>query len=158
MNEEIASQNYQLEELNQIIQTHNERMQTELNVGREIQMSMVPQKFPAFPKIHEFDIFATLVPAREVGGDLYDFFMIDEDHFCFSIGDVSGKGVPSALFMAMTQTLIKTNAQYNRQPSLIVTQVNNELSKDNDTYMFVTLFIGVLNIKSGKLFIYECRP
>lgn len=150
-NEQIAAQNQKLEELNQIVQAQNKRMRSELNIGREIQMSMIHQKFPAFPERNEFDIYAVLHPAREVGGDLYDFFMIDEEHLCFTIGDVSDKGVPAALMMAVTRTLIKTHALYNLRPADIVTQVNDELSKDNDTFMFVTLFLCVLNLKTGRL-------
>ena len=92
----------------QVIRGHKERMEKELNVGSEIQMSMLPVTFPPFPNRKEFDLFASLQPAREVGGDFYDFFFIDDSRLCFSVGDVSGKGVPAALFMAMTKTLLKS--------------------------------------------------
>ena len=87
-----------------------ERIESELKIARDIQMSMVPKTFPPFPNRPEFDLYATLVPAREVGGDFYDFFFIDDNHICFVIGDVSGKGIPAALFMAVTRTLFRTIA------------------------------------------------
>ena len=90
-------------------------------------------------------------PAREVGGDFYDFYFIDEDHFCFCIGDVSGKGVLSALFMAVTKTLIKSRATDDLSPANILTHVNEEISKDNKAYMFITIFAGILNLKTGKI-------
>jgi serine phosphatase RsbU (regulator of sigma subunit)/anti-sigma regulatory factor (Ser/Thr protein kinase) len=127
-----------------------ERMEGELSVGREIQMNMLPLIFPAFPDHDEFNVYAVLEPAREVGGDFYDFFFIDENKFCFCIGDVSGKGVPSALFMAVSKTLIKSRAMDDLSTASIVTHVNNELSSDNKAYMFVTLFIGILDLKTGK--------
>jgi sigma-B regulation protein RsbU (phosphoserine phosphatase) len=128
-----------------------ERMESELNIGREIQMSMIPLTFPAFPDRKEFSLYATLQPAREVGGDFYDFFFIDEDRICLCIGDVSGKGVPSALFMAVVRTLIKSRATVDFSTASIITHVNDELSRDNKAYMFVTIFIGILDLKTGKL-------
>jgi len=112
---------------------------------------MVPKIFPPFPDRHEFDIFATLVPAREVGGDLYDFFFIDDDHLCFAVGDVSGKGVPAALFMAVTKTLFKATAGNGGTPSEILARLNTELCRDNESCMFVTLFCGILNIRTGQV-------
>lgn len=134
-------------------QAEQARIESELKVGREIQMSMLPLTFPAFPEHQEIDIFAMLEPAREVGGDLYDFFFIDAEHLCLCIGDVAGKGVPAALFMAVTKTLIKAKAKSadNASPASILTYVNHELSKDNPSCMFATLFVGLFNIKSGLL-------
>jgi len=134
-----------------IIEAQKERMQEELNVGRDIQMSMVPQKFPAFPDRDEFSIHAGLHPAREVGGDFYDFFFIDENRLCVCIGDVSGKGVPAALFMAVSRTLIKARASDDTSTASILTRVNDEISRDNKAYMFVTLFVGILDTVTGKL-------
>ena len=131
--------------------TAKERMESELNIGREIQMSMIPLIFPPFPDRKEIVIYGTMEPAREVGGDFYDFFFIDEDWFCFCIGDVSGKGVPAALFMAVTKTLIKSRAADDYSPVSIITRVNDELSQDNIEAMFVTIFIGILNTKTGEL-------
>ncbi len=128
-----------------------ERMEGELNIGHEIQMSMLPLIFPAFPDRGEIDVHAGLKPAREVGGDFYDFYFIDEERFCFCVGDVSGKGVPAALFMAITKTLIKSRASADISTASIITQVNDELSRDNPASMFVTFFIGILNIKTGEV-------
>jgi phosphoserine phosphatase RsbU/P len=128
-----------------------ERMESELNIAHDIQMSIVPKMFSVVPKNLEFDIYAILEPAREVGGDLYDFFFIDDEHFCFVVGDVSDKGVPASLFMAVTATLVKTIAKENRDPAEILRRVNNELSHDNESCMFVTFFCCILNIKTGKV-------
>jgi serine phosphatase RsbU (regulator of sigma subunit) len=147
-NELIQNQNDELESLNAIIAKHNERMQSELNIGKEIQMSMIPLEFP---DIHNVDLYANLIPAREVGGDLYDFYQIDDDHLIFGIGDVSDKGVPAALVMAVTKTLIKTNANYSLDPGEILSQVNTQFSSDNKTSMFVSFFLGILNMKTGQL-------
>jgi sigma-B regulation protein RsbU (phosphoserine phosphatase) len=131
-----------------------ERIESELNIASEIQMGILPKiSPPPFPMRPEFELFASIRPAREVGGDLYDFFMIDDQHLCFTVGDVSGKGVPAALFMAITQTLIKTQvkAQAQRSSAATLTQVNNDLSRDNPSMMFVTIFLGILNISTGEL-------
>ncbi len=132
-------------------QLTKELIEGELIIAREIQMSIVPKIFPAFPERPEFDIFAVLEPAKEVGGDLYDFFLLDDDHLCFTIGDVSGKGVPASLFMAVTKTLIKAKADIKLGPDEILYQVNNELCEDNDSGMFVTEFLGILTISSGNV-------
>lgn len=126
------------------------RMEEELNVARDIQMSMLPLTFPAFPERDDVAIHAALKPAREVGGDFYDFFFLDERHLCFCVGDVSGKGVPAALFMAVSRTLIRAHAATELSPGSIVTLVNEELSAENPNCMFVTLFLGVLDVRSGK--------
>ncbi len=133
-----------------IIKAQKERMESELNVGREIQMSFVPDS-SSLPDRIEFSICATLEPAREVGGDFYDSYFLDEERFCFCIADVSGKGVPAALFMAMAKTLIKSRAADDRSIASILTHVNDDLSVDNQACMFVTVFAGILNIRSGEL-------
>ena len=140
-----------LQEAYGIIKDQRDRMEDELNIGREIQMSMIPLTFPPFPDHSEFSVFAALEPAREVGGDFYDYYFIDEERFCFCIGDVSGKGVPAALFMAMAKTLIKSRAADDRSTASILTHVNDELSVDNQSCMFVTIFAGILNIRTGEL-------
>ena len=148
---ERKRQRDELKQAYEIIESQKQRMQDELNVGRNIQMSMVPQTFPPFPESSEFSIHAALHPAREVGGDFYDFFFIDESRLCMCIGDVSGKGVPAALFMAVTRTLIKARATDDVSTASIMTRVNDELSRNNKQYMFVTVFIAILNVVTGKL-------
>jgi len=148
---ERKRQRDELQKAYRIIEAQKERMQEELNVGRDIQMSMVPQVFPPFPERDEFSVHAVLQPAREVGGDFYDFFFIDENRICVCIGDVSGKGVPAALFMAVTRTLIKARATEDISTASIITRVNDELSRDNKQYMFVTIFIAILDVVTGKL-------
>jgi sigma-B regulation protein RsbU (phosphoserine phosphatase) len=134
-----------------IIESHKERMEQELNVGHDIQMGMLPRTFPAFPGRDEFSIHAALHPAREVGGDFYDFFLLDHERLCFCVGDVSGKGVPAALFMAVTKTLIKSRAADDPSTGSILTHVNDELARDNSECMFVTLFLGILHTGSGEV-------
>ena len=128
-----------------------ERIESELQIAHEIQMSMVPKIFPPFPDRNEFDIFATLVPAKEVGGDLYDFFFIDDDHLCFAVGDVSGKGVPASLFMAVTKTLFRATAGNGGTPGEILARLNAEICRDNESCMFVTFFCVILNIRTGQV-------
>lgn len=130
---------------------HKERIESELRIARDIQMGILPKLFPAFPNHDEFDIYASLESAKEVGGDLYDFFFIDPHHFCFHVGDVSGKGVPAAFFMAITKTLIKVIAEREVQPHLIMEKVNNDLAEDNESCMFVTLFLAILDIRTGEV-------
>ncbi len=147
----MAAANAKLETAYGIIRGQKDRMEQELNVGREIQMSMVPLKFPAFPEHDEFSVYAKLKPAREVGGDFYDFYFVDEKRFFFCVGDVSDKGVPAALFMAVTKTLIKSRTTDDRSTASILTHVNNKLSEENSSCMFVTLLAGILDITSGEL-------
>jgi sigma-B regulation protein RsbU (phosphoserine phosphatase) len=140
-----------LQEAYTLIEAQKDRMQSELNVGRKIQLDMVPRDFPAFPGREDIDIYAMLRPAREIGGDLYDFFEKSPDEICICVGDVSGKGVPAALFMAVTKTLLKSTAPDDPSPASIITRVNDEISRDNPNVMFVTLFFGILNLTSGTL-------
>ncbi len=129
-----------------------ERIESELKIAHTIQMSFLPKKFPPLSEKQEFDIYAVLEPAKEVGGDLYDFFLLDDENLFFSIGDVSGKGVPAALFMAVSKTLTKGVASSpGISPSEIMSMVNTELCIDNEQCMFVTLFCGILNFKTGEL-------
>ena len=139
----------QLEEAFNTIKKQKERMEKELNVGREIQKSMLPLNIPAFAKYEEFTVYANLIAAREVSGDFYDFFFIDDDLFCVCVGDVSGKGVGAALFMAVAKTLLKSRAADDCSPASILTHLNDELSRDNDACMFVTMFVCLINIKTG---------
>lgn len=128
-----------------------ESMEGQLKIASAIQLGMIPKEYPAFPHHNEFNIYGIMHPAKEVGGDLYNYFMIDDDHLGFTIGDVSGKGIPAALFMAMTNTLIKAIALSGLSPAEVLYKANNELCKDNDQCMFVTLFFAILNIKTGEV-------
>ncbi|MFH1914745.1 MAG: SpoIIE family protein phosphatase [Pseudomonadota bacterium] len=127
-----------------------ERIESELRIAREIQMGILPKLFPAFPERTEFEVFASIEPAKEVGGDLYDFFFVDQTHFCFLVGDVSGKGVPAAFFMAVTKTLLKVVAENNLDPGQILTKVNADLAAENESCMFVTLFLAIIDIETGE--------
>jgi sigma-B regulation protein RsbU (phosphoserine phosphatase) len=131
--------------------TVKERFEGELNAARSIQMSLVPKSFPAFPGRAEFDIHALLRPAREIGGDLYDFYFLDDDWLCFLIGDVSGKGVPAALFMAVTKTLLKASSSRRVPMAQLMAQVNDELCEQTDSGMFVSIIYGHLHTKRGEL-------
>jgi sigma-B regulation protein RsbU (phosphoserine phosphatase) len=125
-------------------------IQSELKVAQSIQMSMLPKTFPAFPDRKDIELYASLTPAKGVGGDLYDFFIRDEKLF-FCIGDVSGKGVPASLVMAVTRTLFRNIAMHTDKPSHIVETMNDRISEGNDNCMFVTLFVGVFDLASGHL-------
>ena len=128
-----------------------ERIESELKIAHNIQMGILPKVFPPFPNRSEFDLYATIVPAREVGGDLYDFFLVGDDHLCITTGDVSGKGVAAALFMAISQTLIKTKANQGLSVADVLDRLNEDLSMDNPSMMFVTLFLALLNIRTGEM-------
>ena len=128
-----------------------QQIASELSVATHIQTSMLPCIFPAFPERTEFDIYATMNPAKEVGGDFYDFFLVDDDHLAVVIADVSGKGVPAALFMVIAKTLIKDHAQQGTQPEEVFTEVNRLLCEANDEGMFVTAWMGVLELSTGHL-------
>lgn len=127
-----------------------ERISTELSLATEIQANMLPCIFPAFPERKEFDIYAMMYPAKEVGGDFYDFFLIDEDHLALVIADVSGKGVPAALFMVIAKTLIKNQALIGDSPAQILKNVNEQLCEGNEAELFVTVWLGIIQISTGK--------
>ncbi len=133
------------------ITAEKERIGAELDVARHIQASMLPCIFPAFPERHEFDVFASMTPAKEVGGDFYDFFLVDDDHLAVVMADVSGKGVPAALFMMISKTLIKSAAQNGLSPKDVLEKVNNQLCENNDAEMFVTVWLGIVEISTGKV-------
>ncbi len=128
-----------------------ERIESELSIARQIQMGLLPRILPTYPNRQEFDICAVIQPAKEVGGDFYDFFFTDDNRFCFAIGDVSGKGVPASLFMAITKTLLAVSASPEVKPATMFNQVNFQLAHDNPNCMFVTLFCGVLDLETGLL-------
>ena len=127
-----------------------DRMARELQIASGIQMSMVPKIFPPFPERHDLDMSATIVPAKEVGGDLYDFYIRDEKLF-FCVGDVSGKGVPASLVMAVTRTMFRTVSAHEESPKQILTAMNNSMADMNENNMFVTFFCGVLDLRTGHL-------
>ncbi len=128
-----------------------ERVEGELSAARDIQVGMLPRKFPPFPERTDVDVFALLESAKQVGGDLYDYFLIDEHRLFFVVGDVSGKGVPAALFMAMTTTLFRAHAFAAPTTGEITERVNRELSRDNAAEMFVTAFVGILDLRDGSV-------
>ena len=133
------------------ITAEKERINTELNMAAQIQESMLPHVFPAFPERTDFDVFATMDPAKEVGGDFYDFFLIDDDHLCTVIADVSGKGVPAALFMMASKIILQSVSMLNRSPREIMSKTNMALCSNNEMDMFVTVWLGILELSTGKL-------
>ena len=132
------------------ITAEKERIGAELNVASQIQYNILPHIFPPFPDRDEFELYASMEPAREVGGDFYDFFMIDDDHIALVIGDVSGKGVPASLFMAISKTIIRNIASLHKSPGEIFDITNNALSNGNDENMFVTAWLAIINLKTGE--------
>jgi sigma-B regulation protein RsbU (phosphoserine phosphatase) len=143
----IRIENTRLAEVEQAEKLHAK----ELEHAALIQRSMLPGQFPPFPHRKDFALHAMMVPAREVGGDLFDFFLLDEEHLAFAVGDVSGKGVPAALFMAMSRTLLRVTALLREPPSKCFTYMNATLAEQNISGMFVTLFYAVLNTRTGEL-------
>lgn len=133
------------------ITADRERLDAELSLGAEIQSSMLPHEFPPFPDKKEFDLYASMEPAREVGGDFYDFFLIDDDHLGMVIADVSGKGVPAALFMMVSMIVIKTYAMMGVTPSEVLENANESICSTSHAEMFVTVWIGILELSTGKL-------
>ena len=144
--EELLTAYDQLEETT----TAKERIESDLRIARDIQQSMIPQKFPPFPERTDIDLFASMTPAKAVGGDLYDFILLDEKLY-FCLGDVSGKGVPASLFMAVARNLFRVVSQQGLPPAEIADKLNNALSEDNDSGMFVTMFIGIIDLPTGRL-------
>lgn len=139
----------QIEEL-KIANEQKGRIEGELKIARDIQMAMLPKIFPPFPERNDIDVFGQLTPAKEVGGDLFDFYIRDEKLF-FCIGDVSGKGIPASLYMVVTKALFRTISIHESSPERIVYTLNEVMSRDNDSNMFVTFFMGVLDLPTGRL-------
>ena len=133
------------------ITAEKERISTELSLATKIQASMLPSIFPPYPERPEFDLFASMDPAKEVGGDFYDFFLVDDDHLCVVIADVSGKGVPAALFMMASKIILQSCAMLGQQPAEILTKTNEAICSNNPESMFVTAWVGILEISTGKL-------
>ena len=148
--------NYMLDELGVYIDNlskvtaEKERIGAELNIATQIQADMLPRIFPAFPDRKEFDLYATMDPAKEVGGDFYDFFLVDDDHIALVMADVSGKGVPAALFMVIAKTLIKNQAQLGKSPAEVLRNVNEQLCEGNEAELFVTVWLAIIEISTGK--------
>lgn len=151
LEQKVAERTAELEASERQLAIANKRMMEELNFARDIQMGMLPLLFPAFPDRPEFHLDALLEPAREVGGDFYDFYFQDENRLCLIVADVSGKGAPAALYMAVSKTLIKSRAAHDFDPSRILTQVNGELAENNTTSTFVTIFLAILDVSNGEL-------
>ena len=133
------------------LNTEKERINTELSLAKNIQSSVLPNVFPAFPERKDFELYASMNPAREVGGDFYNFFMIDDDHLCLMIADVSGKGVPAALFMMASKIILENQAMQGKSPARIVTDTNRIISANNKEMLFVTVWLGILELSTGKL-------
>ena len=154
LSREIRSMQIRIVENTENLKTltsEKERIKTELNMATRIQNSMLPHIFPPFPEREEFDLYAAMRPAREVGGDFYDFFMIDEDHLAVVMADVSGKGVPGALFMMVSKVILKNNAMLGRPVGEILARTNDLICANNQMEMFVTVWMGILEISTGTI-------
>jgi len=143
----VKSQNEKYEKQ----QLESSRIETELNMASAIQSDMLPSIYPAFPERDEFDIYASMDPAKEVGGDFYDFFLVDDDHLCIVMADVSGKGVPAALFMMASKIILANNAMLGKSPGQILADTNAAICASNREEMFVTVWLGILEISTGKV-------
>ena len=133
------------------ISAEKHRIESELDMAKRIQLSMMPSVFPPYPDRNEFKIYASVEPAREVGGDFYDFFLIDKDHLYMVMADVSGKGVPAALFMMGSKIVIKNSAMLMNSPAKILTRANESICENNEQDMFLTVWLGILELSTGKL-------
>jgi serine phosphatase RsbU (regulator of sigma subunit) len=148
---ELAAEIDRYTEENLKLGAEKEHIATELSLATSIQVGMLPNMFPLFPERKEFDVYASMDPAKEVGGDFYDFFLVDDDHLGMVIADVSGKGVPAALFMMAAKILINDHALMGGTPAEILARVNKQVCANNDAHMFVTVWLGILEISTGKL-------
>ena len=133
------------------LRASKEKIESELNIAAQIQRSILPSTFPAFPEHSEFDLYAMMTPAREVGGDFYDFFFVDDDHLALIIADVSDKGVPAALFMMISRTIFRSIAKQRKSPSQVLAETNDLLCEGNDTGMFVTAYLAFYHLPTGRL-------
>ncbi|MCR5099367.1 MAG: SpoIIE family protein phosphatase [Lachnospiraceae bacterium] len=127
-------------------------VEKELSTARSIQEGVLPSTFPLFPERDEFDVHASMDPAKEVGGDFYDIFFVDHDHLALVMGDVAGKGIPAALFMLMSRTLIKNRAMMGGTPAEVLQDVNKQLYADNKARMFVTIWMAIIDMNTGHMF------
>ena len=154
LSEDVVALTTELDEYMAQIKTitsENERIGTELSLATKIQAAMLPHTFPPFPDRPEFDLYASMDPAKEVGGDFYDFFLVDDDHLGLVMADVSGKGVPGALFMMASKIILQSVAMLGRSPAEILTKTNEAICSSNEAQMFVTVWLGILEISTGKL-------
>ena len=133
------------------ITAEKEHISTELSLASRIQEDMLPNSFPAFPDPHEFDIHASMDPAKEVGGDFYDFFLVDSDHLCMVMADVSGKGIPAALFMMASKIILANNTMLGKSPAKVLMDANTAICSHNREEMFVTVWLGILELSTGKI-------
>ncbi len=144
--------NYTVDRLKELIKEADERIDAELKLAARIQNSFIPHKFPAFPDREEFELFAEMVPTKEVGGDFYDYFLIDDDHLALVMADVSDKGIPAAMFMVMAKDKIHHSVmKYCTDVSAAIADVNQELLKENDAGLFVTVWLGVVTLSTGHV-------
>ena len=148
---EVARRTHELVEDQADISAKAESVKQELDMAKGIQASVLPKEYPAFPNRDEFEIYATMTPAKAVGGDFYDYYLLDDDHLAIVIADVSGKGVPAALFMMIAKALIKTHAYDTKDPLKTIEKVNDILCEDNGMEMFVTVWLGIIDLKSGVM-------
>ena len=133
------------------ITAEKERISTELSLAARIQADMLPSSFPAFPDRKEFDIYASMDPAKAVGGDFYDFFLVDGDHLCMVMADVSGKGIPAALFMMASKIVLANNAMLGKSPAKVLMDANNAICANNREGLFVTVWLGIMDMRTGKI-------
>ena len=126
-------------------------MHSELRIAAAIQMDLVPRTFPPFPERHDLDLYATLVPAREVGGDFYDFIEMDGDRLCLAVADVSGKGVPAALLMAVGRSFLRSLVREGGGPAEVVCSLNDEIAAENEASMFITMFLALVDLRTGEV-------
>ena len=133
------------------LRASKEKVENELKIAAQIQRSILPSEFPPFPEHDEFDLYAMMTPALEVGGDFYDFFFVDDDHLAVIIADVSDKGVPAALFMMISRTIFRSIARQHKSPSQVLTETNDLLCEGKDTGMFVTAFLAYYHLPTGRL-------
>ncbi len=138
------------------ITKEREKINSELAIAKSIQMSSLPAIFPPFPDKEEFDIYASMVAAKEVGGDFYDFYFIDDNHFMFLIADVSGKGIPAALFMMTAKTIINNVSQTVQNPKILIQEINKKICSNNKHGLFITMFVGIIDVTSGKMYCINC--
>jgi serine phosphatase RsbU (regulator of sigma subunit) len=154
LEQRVEARTKEVLELQQVefdLRAAKEKIENELNIAAQIQNSILPSKFPAYPDHNEFELFALMQPARYIGGDFYDFFFVDDNTLSLVVADVSDKGVPAALFMMVSRTLINSLAVDNRSPSVVLEKANNIMCQNNESGMFVTVFLAFYDVSSGKL-------